>query len=84
MKLWLIRQNVNNGYDTYDSAVMAANTEDEARVMIPGHGGHDEWGKNHWAHHSWVKEESDVIVQYIGEAADGTEKGQIIASFNAG
>lgn len=34
MKLYLISQNVNNGYDTYDSAVVCAETEEEAR-MIP-------------------------------------------------
>jgi len=31
MKLWIISQSVNRGYDTYDSAVVAAETEEEAR-----------------------------------------------------
>src|SRR6266550_3316382 len=33
MKLWLISQYVNAGYDTYDSAVVAAETEEEARLI---------------------------------------------------
>ena len=40
MKLWLISQDVNNNYDTYDSAVVAAETEEEARVTFP-----NRWGQ---------------------------------------
>ena len=35
MNLYLISQDVNNGYDTYDSAVVAAETEQEARETHP-------------------------------------------------
>jgi hypothetical protein len=35
MNLYLISQNVNNDYDTYDAAVVAANSEDEARLIHP-------------------------------------------------
>lgn len=31
MNLYLISQDVNNDYDTYDSAVVAAESEEEAR-----------------------------------------------------
>lgn len=33
MKLYLISQDVNNGYDTYDSAVVCAANEAEARAL---------------------------------------------------
>jgi len=35
MKLWLISQDVNNDYDTYDCAVVAAVDEDAARHTHP-------------------------------------------------
>lgn len=35
MKLYKISQNINNGYDTYDSAVVCAENEDEARLIHP-------------------------------------------------
>jgi hypothetical protein len=38
MKLWLISQSRNNGYDTFDSAVVAAETEAEARHIHPNSG----------------------------------------------
>ncbi len=31
MKLYKISQNINNNYDTYDSAIVCAENEDEAR-----------------------------------------------------
>lgn len=35
MKLYLIQQDVNLGYDTYDSAVVIATSEEEARRIHP-------------------------------------------------
>jgi len=35
MNLYLISQTINNGYDTYDSAVVCAESEDEARKIHP-------------------------------------------------
>jgi len=34
--LWKISQSVNDGYDTYDSAVVVAECEEEARMIHPG------------------------------------------------
>lgn len=84
MKLWLISQTVNNDYDTFDSAVMAAETEEEARTMVPSHFGFEEWGTDRYYQSGWVSNTEEVKVQYIGDAAEGTKKSQIIASFNAG
>lgn len=75
MKLYLLTQGENNGYDTYDSMVVAAESEDAARKIHPT----DDWG---WA--VWANTPEQVDVEYLGEAAVGTETGVICASFNAG
>jgi len=72
MKLYHLYQNVNNNYDTYDSAIVAANSEEEARNMPVGD-----------PRYSWC-EPKDVQVEYIGEAKEGTEKEIILSSYNAG
>jgi hypothetical protein len=100
MKLWLIYQDQNNGYDTYDSAVVAAETEDAARRTVPGMepGEYDwtstglllgkTWGSKEMVvmdgYGSWVSDLQHVQCDYLGEAAEGTEAGVICASFNAG
>ena len=93
MKIYKISQTVDNGYDTYDGAIVAAETEEEARRISP-----DNWyvvnendmfvrkssllyPKEYIS--SWCKVE-DVKVEYIGEAKEGIEKGVILSSFNAG
>jgi len=73
MKLYLISQKVNNGYDTYDSAVVAAESEEAARSMRPSESGWDG---------AWCAKE-DVTVRLIGTAADGVS-GVVCASFNEG
>jgi len=93
MKLWLISQTENIGYDTYDSAVVAAETEDQARGMNPG-GDDYKWYDGKW----WVKYPSgrvsldrsydwvhpkNVSVKLIGNAETDI-KGVICASYNAG
>lgn len=89
-KLWLIRQTRNNGYDTYDSAVVAKDTEVQARHVHPS--GYLEYDTelNDWVDDggrrvrsdTWVHPR-DVIVEYLGET-DREISGVIIASFNAG
>lgn len=78
MKLWIISQTENDDYDTYDSAVVAAKTADDARHIMPGHG---EWGDTYSA---WCSSPDKVEVKCIGEAAPNTSAGVILASFNAG
>jgi len=74
MRLWLISQTVNNDYDTYDGAVVAAESKKEAQRILPA-----EWaGLSEWA------KPKDVKVNPIGIAKEGTKAGVILASFNAG
>ena len=81
MKLYRISQTVNDDYDTYDSAVVAAQDEEDARSIDPGsiHSGDHSW----MDYCSWTTPEN-VKVEYIGEAADNIERSIICASFNAG
>jgi hypothetical protein len=80
MKLWKLSQTDNGAYDTYDSCVVAADTEDQAKATHPS--GRDEpfpsWRID------WASEPSKVMCQYLGEAADGVPAGVICASYNAG
>jgi len=81
MFLYRISQDVNNGYDTYDSAIVCAESEDEAQMILPG--GYDDWdGKNGYSS-TWCVVK-DVQVEIIGIAANNLPKGVVIASYNAG
>ena len=80
MNLYLISQDVNNNYDTYDSAVVQAKSEEEARKIYPGrkNGLLPDYITYDWANPKNVK------VQIIGSAAPGIEDVVICASYNAG
>jgi len=88
MKLWKISQNTNNDYDTFDSAVVAAKTESDARATHPlGDGSAVPTGEGVTDTESclapWTGQ-GNVVVEYVGTAKPGTEAGVIVASFNAG
>ena len=79
MKLWFIKRPESEvDYDTFDSAIVAAETEEEAKTINPCSRG---WGYRYTA---WTKSPENVTATYIGMAKDGTERGIILASFNAG
>ena len=80
MKLYLITQTTNEDYDTYDSAVVCANSEREARMMQPN--GHLYYSPGDDVE-TWSPPE-DVKVSYLGEYFGGTNAAVICASFNAG
>ncbi len=90
MNLYLIEQDVNGGYDTYDSAVVTAECIEDARNTHPN-------GK-HWVDGKWFDPDTmypghnwkdwvnpkQVIVTMLGVANDNWKAGVIVASFNAG
>lgn len=100
MNLYLITQSKVNGYDTYDSAVVAAPTATEAAYFGPG--GNTKWNpamaRWEYLQHptslvaslcpghdgSWVDDPELVEVELIGIAEDKLEAGIVLASFNAG
>ena len=75
MKLWLISQDENDDYGTYDSAVVAAETEDQAKAISPSEG---------WPYplSGWTTVDN-VQCEYVGEAKEGTTAGEICSSYNA-
>lgn len=77
LNLYRISQTENNDYDTYDSAVVAAETPDEASRVHPSI-------SNEWDSHCWASAPEQVTVELIGTAKEGTTVGVICASFNAG
>jgi hypothetical protein len=86
MYLFLVSQSVNYGYDTYDSFVVVAENEDDARNTSPrfekGDTKPPDWEEEvRWG---WVTI-ADVSVKLLGKAADRfIEKEVICASFHAG
>jgi len=80
MNLYLISQNKNSDWDTYDSAVVAALSEGDARKINPD----GEWQEEDFPFGGWVKysEIRCIEVKYLGETI--LERGVILASFNAG
>lgn len=96
MYIYEITQTVNQGYDTYDSAIVVANDRTEAAHTHPD--GDKQWDitKQKWGFvtisgrtildmdsHTWSNP-SDVVVTLIGEANEDIEAGVVLASFNAG
>lgn len=78
MKLWLISQSVQRGYDTYDSAVVTAETAEQAQATLPS-----EYAT--WDGGEWARKPEQVMAEELGEAKSGTRPGKVIcASFNAG
>lgn len=95
MNIYLVSQSDNNGYDTYDSFVIVAETEQRARETDPSGG--RIWKDGRWMfqfldgtekpethHNSWVNDVERVSVELVGVAAEGQKAGIICNSFNAG
>jgi hypothetical protein len=78
MKLYLISQDICTGWDTYDSAVVAAENENDARDMHPN----GTLLSEDLDSGSWATNPKHVDVEYLGETK--REKGVVCASFNAG
>jgi len=84
MKLWKLSQDENSNWDTYDSMIVAAENEDEARMFNPN--GSGLMTKKDWEYKfsSWCDDPSHIKVELIGTAEAGITAGVILASFNAG
>lgn len=80
MNLYFLSRTDYVGYDEYDSFVMCAESEEEARKFQPnGKEFTDELYQG-----SWTKNICDVHCVLIGAASEKVRKGVVIASFNAG
>lgn len=80
MNLYLISQDQYDGYDTFDSVVVASESENDAKQIHPA--GYDDFA----GHVSclWCDNPNLVQVKLLGVAIPGTKRGIILASFNAG
>lgn len=80
LKLFLVSQDVNRDYDTYDSFVVVAYSEDEARQVHPSE--YSEWGESF---STWADSPEQVKVEEIGIAHGHLKAGQrVCCSYNAG
>jgi len=80
MNIYRISQDGNTRYDTYDSAVVVAENEEDARSIHPDGGEFDP--NEGWP--TWCKQKEDVKVEYMGIADKSLKRGVILSSFNAG
>lgn len=72
--LYLVSQKYNNDYDTFDSAVICASCEEEAKNI----------SMESFNEICWVDNKNKIEVFKIGIASPLVKKGVILASFNAG
>jgi hypothetical protein len=84
MKIYKIWQTVNNNYGTYDSAIVVADNEEDARMMSPSDIGDIYYDFTRNIITAWACKFEQVHCEYIGEAKNGMKKGVVVASFNAG
>lgn len=74
--LYLIWQEENDNYDTFDTAIVCADSEDEARNTLPSQ--FSKWGED------WCSSPEQVTVELIGTAAIDIDKGVVLASHMPG
>lgn len=84
MNIYLLKQDSVRGWDTYDSAVVWAETEEEAKRIHP-----NSWEtlseKEEVSYYSWPSKPEAITAVFLGLADDPKAKpGVICASFNAG
>ena len=97
MNVYLITAKNHGGYDTYDSAVVIAESEDAARVTCPSD--YYRWIDGQWhfvfadgrtepdSRCDWPNDPLDpgvIEVRLVGTAAPGSVPGAVCSSYNAG
>ena len=92
MNLYLLTQDERDGYDTYDSCVVSADSPEDAVLLNPNgevygsapHSTRQGWVKGTpESYDSWASSPVTVTAKLIGTAAEGV-RGVVCASFNAG
>ena len=79
MNIYKVSQTENRGYDTYDSFICYALTEEDAANQLPT--GRHTWKDSYYA---WCTNPSKTTVEYIGTSTYPVMAGLILSSFNAG
>ena len=100
MKIYKISQKVNNNYDTYDSAIVCAENEEDAKTIYPS----EFYTRSYYNYKkkcfmdyyantndtfeisssSWTNNLKCIEVKYLGEANEKIKRGVILSSFNGG
>jgi hypothetical protein len=81
MNIYLISQDKNTDYDSFDSAVVTATNKDSARLIHPLNE-NNPWDGVDGIYSSWT-DSKNVKVKLIG-VSNSNVSGVICASFNAG
>ena len=100
LNLYLISQTANNGYDTFDSAVVAARDEEDARSIHPklpmwpdfhlptvtktASEAKEEEEKKGYNSDNTWTTRENVKVRFLGIGSAGIERGVVCASYHAG
>ena len=86
MNIYLLEQDVNNDWDTYDSLVVVSSSEELAKRLVPYNEYHrEELGEDYSYRDECWANPKDVKVTLIGKASIQHKEGeQICASYNAG
>lgn len=85
MNLYKLTQAINTDYDTYDSCVVASENAEDAVMIRPDRRiGKDDWELCVYGNGAWANYPTEVNCKLIGQAVEGTVRGVILSSFNAG
>jgi len=79
VNLYLLSQTESEGYTAYESLVVCAKSEADARLILPS--------GLQWAYASecgWCSSPELVIVMHLGVAVDGLPEGVVSESLTAG
>lgn len=79
MNIYLLTQTENEEYDSYDSIVVCAEDEIDAKTILPETNMNDEEVKS-----KWVIDTDFITCIEIGKANSNQVKGVILASYHAG
>lgn len=82
MKIYLLSQDDNNDYDTYDSIIVCAENEQDARTIAPN--GEVFIEKEGVGYTSWARKAENIKCEEIGTANENQKRGVVLSSFNAG
>jgi hypothetical protein len=81
LKLYLLTQSDNTGYDTYDSCIVAEYSARKAKKIDPENNSDSGYC---WKY-SWANKPENVSAEFIGYAKKGIKPGTVlISSFTAG
>ena len=83
MKIYYLTQSHRSGYDRYDSCVVIAKSEADARKIHPRDSPNEESIATPKSGDAWAPPDL-VKVECIGVAQRGQRRGVVCASFNAG